>query len=132
MARILIADDSAVIRKTLKRILQSVGHEIVDEAKNGVEAVERYQALQPDLVTMDISMPIMSGIEAVKQIVQNYQDAKIVMISAIDEKNQVFEALECGAKHYIIKPFNENTVLKIIDVVISHHMVEESAPKTNL
>lgn len=120
MARILIADDSAVIRKTLKRILLGAGHEVVDEAKNGAEAIERYQALQPDIVTMDISMPILSGVEAVKQIVLQYQDAKIVMISAIDEKNQVFEALECGAKHYIIKPFNENTVLKIIDVVIAH------------
>lgn len=129
MARILIADDSAVIRKTLKRILQGAGHEIVDEAKNGVEAVELYQTLQPDLVTMDISMPIMSGIEAVKQIVQTYQDAKIVMISAIDEKNQVFEALECGAKHYIIKPFNENTVQKIIDVVITHHIPEDKDRK---
>ncbi len=125
MARILIADDSAVIRKTLKRILIGAGHEVVDEAKNGAEAVERYQVLQPDLVTMDISMPIMTGVEAVKQIVHNYQDAKIVMISAIDEKNQVFEALECGAKHYIIKPFNENTVLKIIDVVIAHNSGEK-------
>lgn len=132
MARILIADDSAVIRKTLKRILLAAGHEVVDEAKNGVEAVERYQVLQPDLVTMDISMPIMSGIEAVKEIVSNYQDAKIVMISAIDEKNQVFEALECGAKHYIIKPFNENTVLKIIDVVITHHLEEgRQQPKSD-
>lgn len=118
MARILIADDSAVIRKTLKRILISAGHDVVEEAKNGVEAVELYAKSQPDMVTMDISMPIMSGIEAVKNIVNKYHDAKIIMISAIDEKNQVFEALECGAKHYIIKPFNENTVLKILDVVM--------------
>jgi YesN/AraC family two-component response regulator len=118
MARILIADDSAVIRKTLRRILISAGHEVVEEAKNGLEAVELYTKTQPDMVTMDISMPIMSGIEAVKTIVNKYQNAKIIMISAIDEKNQVFEALECGAKHYIIKPFNENTVLKILDVVM--------------
>ncbi|MCK8059464.1 MULTISPECIES: response regulator [unclassified Fusibacter] len=118
MARILIADDSAVIRKTLKRILIGAGHDVVEEAKNGVEAVELYAKSQPDMVTMDISMPIMSGIEAVKNIVNKYHDAKIIMISAIDEKNQVFEALECGAKHYIIKPFNENTVLKILDVVM--------------
>lgn len=124
MARILIADDSAVIRKTLRRILQNAGHEIVEEAKNGLEAVEMYQLHQPDMVTMDISMPIMSGVEAVKRIVNQYQSAKIVMISAIDEKNQVFDALECGAKHYIIKPFNENTVIKIIDVVIAYQNEE--------
>lgn len=118
MARILVADDSAIIRKTLKRILTDAGHEVVDEAKNGVEAVEKYKRLQPDLVTMDISMPIMTGIEAVRTIVEHYSSAKIIMISAIDEKNLVFEALECGAKHYIIKPFNEGTVTKIIDVVL--------------
>jgi len=118
VARILIADDSAIIRKTLKRILIDVGHEIVDEAKNGIEAVEKYKRFQPDLVTMDISMPIMNGIDAVRSIVEQYHQAKIIMISAIDEKNLVFEALECGAKHYIIKPFNETTVTKIIDVVL--------------
>jgi two-component system chemotaxis response regulator CheY len=118
VAKILIADDSAIIRKTLKRILLDVGHEVVDEAKNGVEAVEKYKKYQPDLVTMDISMPLMNGIEAVRCIVEQYHQAKIVMISAIDEKSQVFEALECGAKHYIIKPFNEATVTKIIDVVL--------------
>lgn len=123
MARILIADDSAVIRKTLKRILIGAGHEVVEEAKNGVEAVDFYKRTQPDMVTMDISMPIMSGTEAVRRIVEEYNDAKIVMISAIDEKSQVFEALECGAKHYIIKPFNENTVLKILDVVMDFNQM---------
>jgi two-component system chemotaxis response regulator CheY len=119
MASVLIADDSAVIRKTLKRILVSAGHEVVGEASHGQEAVQLYKEKQPDIVTMDISMPIMSGVEAVKHIIDAYQDAKIVMISAVDEKSLVFEALESGAKHYIIKPFNENTVLKIIDVVMS-------------
>ncbi len=120
MARILIADDSAIIRKTLKRILTDAGHVIVDEAKNGVEAIEKYKKYQPDIVTMDISMPMMTGIEAVRTIVEMYHDARIVMISAIDEKNLVFEALECGAKHYIIKPFSEVTVTKIIDVVLEN------------
>lgn len=120
MSRILIADDSAIIRKTLRRILTDAGHEIVGEAKNGVEAVELYRKCHPDLATMDISMPIMSGIEAVKAIIEQDQLARIVMISAIDEKNLVFEALENGAKHYIIKPFNEGTVSKIVQVVLEN------------
>lgn len=118
MARILIADDSAIIRKTLKRILIDAGHEVVDEAKNGVEAVEKYKRFQPDLVTMDISMPIMTGLEAVKVILDQCSFARIIMISAIDEKNAVFEALEKGAKHYVIKPFNETSVIKIINAVL--------------
>lgn len=120
MARILIADDSVVIRKTLKKILLRAGHQVVSEAENGYEAIEAYRTTQPDIVTMDISMPMMNGIEATEKIIMQYYDAKIVMISAVDEKNKVFEALEKGAKHYILKPFNENTVLKIIDVVLDY------------
>lgn len=120
MARILIADDSVVIRKTLKKILLRAGHQVVSEAENGYEAIEGYRSTQPDIVTMDISMPMMDGIDATEKIIMNYHDAKIIMISAVDEKNKVFEALEKGAKHYILKPFNENTVLKIIDVVLDY------------
>lgn len=120
MARILIADDSVVIRKTLKKILLSAGHQIVAEAENGYEAVEAFRSTQPDIVTMDISMPMMSGIDATEKIIMSYNDAKIIMISAVDEKNRVFEALEKGAKHYILKPFNESTVLKIIEVVLDY------------
>ena len=120
MARILIADDSVVIRKTLKKILLKAGHQVVSEVENGNEAVEAYRVTQPDIVTMDISMPLQDGISATEEIVMAYHDAKIVMISAVDEKQKVFEALERGAKHYILKPFNENTVLKIIDVVLDY------------
>lgn len=123
MARILVADDSVVIRKTLKKILIKGGHEVVFEAENGYEAVDGYRAVQPDIVTMDITMPLMDGINATERIVEKYSDAKIVMISAIEEKEKVFEALERGAKHYILKPFNENTVLKIIEVILEYDKI---------
>lgn len=123
MARILIADDSVVIRKTLKKILIKGGHQVVFEAENGYEAVEGYRTIQPDIVTMDITMPLMDGIDATERIVDRFSDAKIVMISAIEEKEKVFEALERGAKHYILKPFNENTVLKIIEVILEYDKI---------
>jgi len=125
MARILIADDSVVIRKTLKKILLKAGHQVVFEAENGYEAVEGYRKTQPEIVTMDITMPMMDGIDATEKIAMAYSDAKIVMISALDEKQKVFEALEKGAKHYIFKPFNENTVLKIIDVILEYDRISD-------
>lgn len=123
MARILIAEDSVVIRKTLKKILIKGGHQVVFEAENGYEAIEGYRTIQPDIVTMDITMPLMDGIDATERIVDKFSDAKIIMISAIEEKEKVFEALERGAKHYILKPFNENTVLKIIEVILEYDKI---------
>lgn len=120
MATILIADDSLIIRRTLKNMLTKVGHTIVGEAENGFQAIENYRKLQPDIVTMDINMPMMGGIEAVERIVNDYSDARIIMISAVEEKGRVFEALEKGAKHYILKPFNEQAVVKIIEVVLDY------------
>ncbi|MGB3367184.1 MAG: response regulator, partial [Acidaminobacteraceae bacterium] len=110
MATIMIVDDSIIIRKALKKILVSLDHEVIAEVSNGREAVEQYALNQADIVTMDLSMPIMDGINAVKEIVEDYSEARIVMISAIDQKHLVFEALEAGAKHYIVKPFDRNIV----------------------
>lgn len=120
MATILIADDSLIIRRTLKNMLTKAGHTIVGEAENGFQAIENYRKLQPDIVTMDINMPMLGGIEAVERIVNDYSDARIIMISAVEEKGRVFEALEKGAKHYILKPFNEQAVVKIIEVVLDY------------
>lgn len=118
MAKILVVDDSIVMRKNLSTILKGDGHIIIGEASNGRQAISQYEELLPDLVTMDISMPIMSGVEAVQRIVERYPDAKIVMISAVNQKKMVFNAINSGAKHYIIKPIDTNKVLSVINEVI--------------
>jgi len=91
---------------------------IIGEASNGRQAIEQYDELQPDVVTMDISMPIMSGVEAVQRIITKYPEAKIVMISAVNQKKMVFNAINSGAKHYIIKPIESKKVLCVINEVI--------------
>lgn len=119
MARIMIVDDSIVMRKNLASILKQGGHTIVGEASNGRQAVSLYAELQPDIVTMDISMPIMGGVEAIKQIVSEHKNAKIVMISAVNQKKMVFSAINNGAKHYVVKPIDPQKLLNIIDEVLN-------------
>ncbi|MFP4460905.1 MAG: response regulator [Thermotogota bacterium] len=115
--KILIADDSILMRRNLKSILKQLGYNVIAEATNGQEAVDLYKKLKPDVVTMDISMPVMDGIEAVNQIVQLYPDANIIMISALNQKEMVFKAIERGAKYYIIKPFKIDMVAKALEQV---------------
>lgn len=119
MARILVVDDSPVMRRSISIILKNDGHEIVAEASNGMQALNEYEAHLPDLVTMDITMPLMDGIEAVKRIIKKFPEAKIVMISALGHKDRVFEAVKNGAKHYIIKPFTKEKVNEVINVVLN-------------
>ncbi|PKM93413.1 MAG: hypothetical protein CVU84_15610 [Firmicutes bacterium HGW-Firmicutes-1] len=119
MARILIVDDSIVMRKNLAAILTQGGHTIIGEASNGRQAISQYTELKPDIVTMDISMPIMSGVEAVKQIVKFCNDAKIIMISAVNQKKMVFSAINNGASHYIVKPIDPKKLLSIVDELLS-------------
>ncbi|MOA48760.1 Chemotaxis protein CheY [compost metagenome] len=94
------------------------GHEVVFEAANGKEAVDRYRAYQPDLVTMDISMPVMEGIQAVKEIRKLDPKANIVMCSAMGQRNLIIEAIQSGAKDFIIKPFQTSRVLEAVDKAI--------------
>ncbi len=119
MARILVVDDSLIMRKKLKMILKGGGHEVVADAANGISAIEEYEKFKPDLITMDITMPILDGVSAVKKLVSLYPEVKIIMISAINQQNSVFEAIESGAKHYIVKPINNEKVLKTIEEVLS-------------
>lgn len=118
MKRILIVDDSAVMRKNLKSILGRAGYEIAAEATNGEEAVRAYAEHKPDLVTMDVTMPVMNGIEAVKRIVASDAQAKIVVISAFDQRSMLFEAMENGASHYMIKPITSEKLLTVVDKLL--------------
>jgi two-component system chemotaxis response regulator CheY len=105
MAKILIADDSLLIRETIKSILIEAGHTIVSEAGNGYEACQEFDKHQPDLVTLDINMPFMNGIEALNTIISKHPYAKIIMISSESSSSLISHALNIGAKDYLIKPF---------------------------
>ncbi|TYR81144.1 response regulator [Priestia megaterium] len=118
MARILIVDDAKFMRATLRSIVERAGHDVAGEAENGVEAIEKFRELKPDIMTMDITMPELNGMDAVKQIKQKYPQAKIVMCSAMGQQKMVVEAIEAGAKDFITKPFDESSVLDAIDRVL--------------
>ncbi|HZH59409.1 MAG TPA: response regulator [Metabacillus sp.] len=118
MARILIVDDAKFMRMTLSNILLKANHEVVGEAENGIMAIELFHKEKPDLVTLDITMPEKNGIEALKEIKQQYPDAKIIMCSAMGQQKMVVEAIEAGAKDFIVKPFDESRVIEAIDRVL--------------
>ncbi|PID26583.1 MAG: two-component system response regulator [Candidatus Cloacimonadota bacterium] len=118
MARILVVDDSLVMKRKLKLILAKAGHRIVAFASNGIFALKEYERHKPDIVTMDITMPSMNGIDAVKRILNLYPKARIIMISAQNQQNLIFSAIEAGAKHYIIKPIKEEKLLDVVDQVL--------------
>lgn len=118
MASILIVDDSRTSRKILKGILESEGYEVVGEATNGQEGYDRYVELKPDVVTMDITMPVLDGIEALKKIKGEYPDAKVVMVTAAGQKTKMVEAVQNGANEFVSKPFEPDQLKKIIDKVI--------------
>lgn len=131
MKRIMIVDDSTVMRKNLRSILTKAGYEIVAEATNGVEAYHAYTKFVPDLVTMDVTMPILNGIEAVKRIKHAFPDACIIVISAFDQRSMLFEALEYGAKHYIIKPITADKLLGVVEKVLQGDDLENSKSTRN-
>lgn len=112
---VLIVDDALFMRMMIRDILSKDGFEVIGEAENGVEAVERYKEMRPDLVTMDIVMPEMDGIEAVRQIMKIDPNAKILMCSAMGQQPLVVEALEAGAKDFIIKPFQPSKVIEAVE-----------------
>ena len=112
--RVLVVDDAAVMRMMVKDILSKNGYEIVGEAENGMKALEKYQELKPDLVTMDITMPEMDGITAVKEIKKVDPGAKVVMCSAMGQQAMVIEAIQAGARDFIVKPFQADRVLEAI------------------
>lgn len=119
MGRILIVDDTMFMRTLLKNILFSGGHEIVGEAADGTEAVAKYQDLKPDLVTMDVVMPKMNGIEALKEIKKLDPGARVVMCTAVGQEQMVKLAIKSGARGYVVKPFQAPKVLDEVKNVLA-------------
>ncbi len=117
--RILVVDDAAFMRMMIKNILTKFGYEVVGEAENGSIAAQMYAELKPDLVTMDITMPEMDGIEAVKSIRSIDPNAVIIMVSAMGQQAMVMEAIQAGAKDFIVKPFQQDRILQAIERVLS-------------
>ncbi len=113
-AKILIVDDAAFMRMMLKDILSKSGYEIIGEAENGVQAIEKYKELQPDLVTMDITMPELDGVTAVLKIREVDSQARILMVSAMGQQKLIVESLEAGALDFIVKPFQPTKVIETV------------------
>lgn len=116
--RVLIVDDAAFMRMMIKDILSKNGYEVAGEAENGLKAVEKYKEVTPDLVLMDITMPEMNGIEAVKAIKAFDPGAKIVMCSAMGQQAMVIESIQAGARDFIVKPFQADRVLEAVRKVV--------------
>lgn len=113
--RILIVDDAAFMRMMIKDILTKNNFEVVGEAADGLQAVEKYEELKPDLVTMDITMPEMDGIAALKKIKESHPGATIIMCSAMGQQAMVIDAISAGAKDFIVKPFQADRVVEAIE-----------------
>jgi len=116
--RILIADDAKFMRKLLAKILEEGGYEVAGEAETGSEAIALYKKIKPDLVTMDLVMPDMSGIDAIKEIISSDPKARIVVVSAMGQQSLVSEAMSAGAKDFVVKPFHPSVVLEVIGRVL--------------
>lgn len=114
MARIMIVDDAAFMRMMLRDILTKGGYEVVGEAENGLKAIDKYKEVSPDLVLMDITMPELDGIGAVKQIKAVDPNAKIIMCSAMGQQAMVLESIQAGARDFIVKPFQADRILEAI------------------
>ncbi|QIB26183.1 response regulator [Caloranaerobacter azorensis] len=111
---ILIVDDAAFMRMMIKDILNKNGYEVIGEADNGAKAIEKYKELKPDLVIMDITMPEVDGIQAVKEIKKLDENAKIIMCSAMGQQAMVIESIQAGARDFIVKPFQADRVLEAV------------------
>lgn len=115
---ILICDDAAFMRMMIKDILTKNGYNVAGEAENGLKAVEKYNELKPDLVLMDITMPNMDGLEALKAIKSYDSEAKVVMCSAMGQESMVIDAIKSGAKDFIVKPFKPDRIIKTVSSIL--------------
>src|SRR3954462_6381503 len=114
MARVLVVDDAAFMRKMVTDALTEGGHEVVGEAATGVEAVDRYRGLDPDVTTLDITMPEKDGIAALKEIVELDPAARVIMCSALGQEAKVLESIKLGSKDFVVKPFQADRVLEAV------------------
>ena len=114
MARVLVVDDAAFMRKMVSDALTKGGHEVVGEASNGAEAVDRFQELRPEVTTLDITMPEKDGISALKEILAFDPSARVIMCSALGQESKVLESIKAGAKDFVVKPFQADRVLEAV------------------
>ncbi len=132
MLKVLIVDDSLIIRKKITKIIEKLGHEVVYAAKNGNEAIEGYKEHQPDLVTMDITMPDMDGITAVKHIMSEDKNAKIIMVTSHGQEDMVIKSIQSGAVGYILKPISEDKMAQSIGEVFIEYAVKNDDDEFDL
>ena len=114
MKKVLVVDDAAFMRVSIKNMLTKNGFEVIGEAENGKIAIQKYQELSPDIVTMDITMPEMDGLASLKKILEVDSSANVVMVSAMGQESMVREAVQSGAKGFIVKPFKEDVILSAL------------------
>ena len=117
---VLICDDAAFMRMMIKDILSKNGYNVAGEAENGARAVEKYAEVKPDLVLMDITMPEMDGIQALKKIKEGDPGAKIIMCSAMGQQAMVIESIQAGAKDFIVKPFNADRIVQTVNTILGN------------
>lgn len=117
MAAVLVVDDTLFMRASIRQMLEANGHSVAGEAANGVEAIEKYAAVKPDVILMDITMPDMDGLEALKRIKEIDPKAKVIMCTAMGQQAMVAKAVELGAQQFIVKPFQPDRLMAAIDTV---------------
>ncbi len=118
MANVLLVDDAAFMRMTIRKMIEEDGYTIVGEAGNGVEAVQKYMDIRPDVVMLDITMPEMNGVDALKRIKEFDPNAKVIMCSAMGQQVMVAQAIQCGAKDFIVKPFQKDRIIAALKRVL--------------
>jgi two-component system chemotaxis response regulator CheY len=114
MARVLVVDDAAFMRKMVTDALTKGGHDVIGEAGNGTEAVDRWQELRPDLTTLDITMPEKDGLTALREIISLDPSARVIMCSALGQESKVLESIKLGAKDFVVKPFQPDRVIEAV------------------
>lgn len=117
MAAVLVVDDTLFMRASIRQMLEANGHSVAGEAANGVEAIEKYAAVKPDVILMDITMPDMDGLEALRRIKEIDPKAKVIMCTAMGQQAMVAKAVELGAQQFIVKPFQPDRLMAAIDTV---------------